>query len=913
MNRRSLMNPIVSIIIPIYNAENSLEACLTSCLRQTLEKIELILVDDGSSDLSFSIADSYRSRFPDKIRLFQQKNSGPSAARNLGLQEASGTYIAFLDADDRVDRDMFLRLYHAAEQEQAGLVICGRYDIYTEQAGFHAIKRMPNLTHSGYSIFEAPELLSETTQFVWDKLFRRSIIEAHALRFHESYRYTEDVLFLCIYKYYCGRIVTIPDALYYHYLDIRNPVKKYGKQLLDVPRVLDEIFCFYTQHDFFRHPDVFFDLTAKRFLFRIEHFSHMGGKYLQWQFCCRMFRVMKQYFPDWRRRIVHYHSHNFHEGFSCLFRGNGFLMFFYVFTPNCIKKFFHRCAAATKTLRNKVKHILHTLSCKKKRYTELILNAYYRFWLDHGRIDPSLVLVQSKGGREPVGNMLALLYESLHFNKKIVLILKKECRSKWQTLCQQYKIPTQQIKTIPPYSYRYYRLLACSAYLLNDSAFPKRFIKRKGQIYLNTWHGIPLKYMGIDVPGRAYAIGDVQRNFLHADYLLFPNRFMQQTMLHAYMLDKLYPGTILYEGYPRTSILLNEGRRTILRKKLTLEHKRVCCYLPTWRGSMTKKENAKQYKDCASFFQALDTCLDADTVLFVKLHPYAERGFQLGPYRHIFPFPDNYEPYDFLTACDVLITDYSSVLFDFAITGRKIILFAYDYTGYKKQRGLYLDPADFPFPLVRTAEELCNEILAPKTYDDSEFLRTYCPVLSTDTANRICRMLFQMEYCCHTGSVTDNTPVTEKGTAPAAPSGPFRLLYGGLLTPDADFNHLLYLLNTNRSAKTENRIAGIASGALKAYPERLKKLLSVSDFLSIEPDLFYTPMEVLAYVILVKKHCHAKILKRILSPWLHRLLQREYRRNLGTLSFDSITICSKDLERHRLLLQTASDNNLSDE
>ena len=901
------MNPIVSIIIPIYNAENSLEACLTSCLRQTLENIELILVDDGSTDRSFSIAASYRNRFPDKIRLLQQKNSGPSAARNFGLQAATGTYIAFLDADDRVDRDMYLRLSRTAEKEEAGLVICGRYDIYTEQAGFHAIKRTPNLSHSGFSLFEAPELLSETTQFVWDKLFRRSIIETHALRFHKDFRYTEDVLFLCIYKYYCGKIVMIPDSLYYHYLDTRNPVKKYGRQLLDVPRVLEEIFRFYTQHDFFRHPDVFFDLTAKRFLFRVEHFSHMGGKYLQWKFCCRMFRVMKQYFPDWRKRIVHYHSHNFREGFSCLFRGNGFLMFFYIFTPNLIKKWFDRCPAVLNALRRKSKRILRSFSQKKKRYTDLFLNGYYRFWFDHGTIDPSLILIQSKGGREPVGNMLALLYESLHFDKKIILVLKKEYRDKWQTLCRQYQIPTQYVRTVRPNSYRYYRLLACSGYLLNDSAFSKRFIKRKGQIYLNTWHGIPLKYMGIDVPDRAYAIGDVQRNFLHADYLLFPNRFMQQTMLHAYMLDKLYPGTILQEGYPRTSILLNERRRSVIRQEQNLDHKRVCCYLPTWRGVMTKKENTKQYKDCAEFFQALDTRLDADTVFFVKLHPYAESGFQLGSYRNILPFPDNYETYDFLTACDVLITDYSSIFFDFAITGRKIILFAYDYTGYKKQRGLYLDPVDFPFPLVTTTEELCKEILAPKTYDDSNFLQTYCPTLSADTANRICRMLFQQEKCCHTESVISNSH-----PSPAVP-GHFRLLYGGLLTPGADFNHLLYLLNANINEKTENLIAGIACGALKAYPERLKKLLSVSGFLSLEPDLFYTPIEVLAYVLLVKKHCKAKLLKRLLSPWLNRLLQREYQRNLGSLTFDTITICSKDLERHQLLLQTASNQNMSRE
>ena len=98
---------------------------------------------------------------------------------------------------------------------------------------------------------------------------------------------------------------------------------------------------------------------------------------------------------------------------------------------------------------------------------------------------------------------------------------------------------------------------------------------------------------------------------------------------------------------------------------------------------MTKKENTRQHKDCLHYLNQLDSQLGDDVILYVKLHPYAERGFHAENYRHIRMFPSNYETYDFLTVCDVLITDYSSVFFDFAVTGRKIILFAYDYEEYK--------------------------------------------------------------------------------------------------------------------------------------------------------------------------------------------------------------------------------------
>ncbi len=880
------MEPTVSIIIPFYNAEHTLEACLVSCLRQTLTSLEILLIDDGSTDESYELAESYVRRFPEQLRLFRQKNRGPSAARNLGIRLAKGRYVAFLDADDRLDRDMLLRMYLAAENESADLVICGRYDVLHQKNGFHAIKRLPNTTHSGLSLADAPSLLSETTQFVWDKLFRRDLLLTHGIFFHEDYRYTEDVLFLCIYKYYCQRIVTLPEPLCYHYLDERNPINKYGSRLLDVPKVMEDIFAFYRSKDAFHHPEVFFDLIAKRYLFRVERFAHMGEKRLQWTFCRRMQRVMKQNFPDWRSRIIHYHEHGFHGGMAHSYRGNAVLMFLYIFLPNPLKQKLHKLTTSLAQNRKKFSKNFSSLRQRILRYTGLFRNSFYRFSLTHGRPDNCKVLIQSKGGKIPAGNMFTLLRESLRQKKHIILVLHPTCHNGWQKFCKRYQIPSSSVRLVSPGSYRYLYHLATAGYLLNDSAFPRYFLKRKGQIYLNTWHGIPLKHMGVDVPGRAYAIGDVQRNFLHADYLLFPNDHMQHTMLHAYLPEALWQGTVLHDAYPRVSVLCDNKRRHELRTSLQLENKRVCCYLPTWRGVMTKKENAQQYRDCLSFLQELDTFLDADTVLYYKLHPYAEAGFQADKYQHILPFPDDYDCYDFLTVCDVLITDYSSVFFDFAATGRKIILFAYDYEKYQTQRGLYLTLSDLPFPLVTNIKELHEEILSPKTYDDTDFLRKYCPHDAENAAQRICKILFR-----------DSRPAAEH-------LSPVCLLYGGLLTPGADFQHLMYLLTTHYINRQTTYLPVIPAGALKKSQKQLARLLTTGMFLCLDTEFYYTPLEALAYVLLVKKHY--SIVSPFLKPFLDRLLQREYRRNFASLHFEKLIFCSKESERHRLLLQSGT-------
>ena len=888
------MNPIdVSIIVPAYNAEEYLDRCIVSLLRQTIKNSEIIIVDDGSPDNTFAIASSYAERFPDRVVAVTQENQGPSAARNKALDLARGTYIGFLDADDWADTDLFQKLYLTAEREQSDLVICGRYDVISDTKTFRSLRRTPDSRDSGSSIFEVPELISETTQFVWDKLFRRDIIEEHHIRFDERFRFTEDVLFLCQYKYYCKNIVIIPDALCYHFQTDRDTTAKYGPTIFNVPDVLEAIFAFYSEKGYFKQvPDVFFDLAAKRLLFRVDRFPYMSTKNLQFEFCRRMFRVLKKYFPDWKKRLIYYNKHGYSAGIRYLYRADITLMWMYIYLPNPIKQRWIKFCQKQK-VRAKERTLRQSKRKKRfERYTDLLKNAYYRFHLDHSRIRDERVLIQSKGGREPAGNMLALLRESLRYGKKVCLSISKANRPLWLRLCERYAIDPASVRLVRPNSYAFYKQLAVSGYLYNDSAFPHRFVKRQGQVYLNSWHGVPLKAMGCEVPGRAYAIGDVQRNLLISDYLIFPNRFMHEKMFGAYMLDDIYPGKIIQDSYPRVSVLTDEARREELRKQFGLENKKVSCYLPTWRGLMTQKQNTKQYADCLTFLRKLDHLMTDDMVLYVKLHPYAQKGFVPGRYQHIRMFPEDFETYDFLTACDVLITDYSSVFFDYAVSGRKIVLFAYDYEEYKKDRGLYLDMASLPFPLVETVEDLYRELCLPKQYDDSAFMREFCPYEAAGSAERICRMLYQQEDCCHVLSPAQH---------------PVSMFYGELLEPSPAHTQLMQCLQHLQSANvTSPYLTGILSAAMRSKDAAITKLLTLSKFISVEPDLYYTPMEALAHTVSVKRGKKP----RLLRFYLTRLYHREYRRNFGDFTFANIIFCTQSDERHRLVFASCKETRL---
>ena len=114
----------ISVIVPVFNAEKYLKMCLNSLVSQTLKNIEIICIDDGSTDNSLAILDKFKSK-DDRIKIIKQKNYGVSMARNNGISEAQGEYIGFVDADDWVDKDFFEKLYNATQKYNADIATAG--------------------------------------------------------------------------------------------------------------------------------------------------------------------------------------------------------------------------------------------------------------------------------------------------------------------------------------------------------------------------------------------------------------------------------------------------------------------------------------------------------------------------------------------------------------------------------------------------------------------------------------------------------------------------------------------------------------------------------------------------------------------------------------------------------------------
>ena len=172
------VTPKISIIVPVYNVEKYLNRCIDSILNQTLEDIELILVDDGSKDGSGQICDEYAVK-DCRVRVFHIENGGPAKARNLGIIHAIGEYIGFVDSDDYIESSMYERLYSRAMINNSDVVMCG-YNIVTEDSVIHKILNY-NSEYSNQDIIKENLIYAYYTDkhdglySLCNKIFKRSL------------------------------------------------------------------------------------------------------------------------------------------------------------------------------------------------------------------------------------------------------------------------------------------------------------------------------------------------------------------------------------------------------------------------------------------------------------------------------------------------------------------------------------------------------------------------------------------------------------------------------------------------------------------------------------------------------------------------------------------------------------------
>ena len=279
-----------------------------------------------------------------------------------------------------------------------------------------------------------------------------------------------------------------------------------------------------------------------------------------------------------------------------------------------------------------------------------------------------------------------------------------------QYIMEQYK-DLPNVKFIQFDSSDYLKALAEAKYIINNATFPAYVTKKPEQVYINTWHGIPLKTLGYDLPDGNLAVANVLRNFLSTDYLISPNSFHTGIYLDTFKLQGLYEGTIIEEGQPRSDRIYHTDRTKVIEELKALgvsvdPDKKIIMYAPTWKGS----DFGNPELGLSAYFDFLDKVKASVNMeeyqVFVKPHQQVYRFIKDDPQVSAEFIPATIDTNSLLSVVDILVSDYSSIYFDFLDTGRPVLFYIPDLEMYKNYRGVYFPLEELPGPTTKNLDDI---------------------------------------------------------------------------------------------------------------------------------------------------------------------------------------------------------------
>ena len=227
----------VSIIVPVYNVEKYLAKCLDSLVSQTLEDVEIIVVDDGSRDNSKQIIDDFQTKYPDKIKSFVKENGGLSDARNFGLDRAGGDYIGFVDSDDYVTAEMFEEMYSLAQKYDAEMVICNLQKVDENGKIVQKLTQVPNMPEK-IDLAKNLFVFSDLGYFACNKLFKRELFENK--RFKKGVHF-EDIQLVPQLLLSCKTLAQTQNY-HYQYLERQDSITKtHTEKGLDLLKAVKDV------------------------------------------------------------------------------------------------------------------------------------------------------------------------------------------------------------------------------------------------------------------------------------------------------------------------------------------------------------------------------------------------------------------------------------------------------------------------------------------------------------------------------------------------------------------------------------------------------------------------------------------------------------------------------------------------
>ncbi|MGA5208132.1 bifunctional glycosyltransferase/CDP-glycerol:glycerophosphate glycerophosphotransferase [Streptomyces pseudogriseolus] len=708
--------PRFSVIVPVHNVQGYLHACLDSVLGQSYRDLEVIAVDDRSPDCCGAILDDYAAR-DERVRVLHlEENVGLGRARNAGMPHAAGDFLLFLDSDDTLTPGALRALADRLDETGDPDVLVFDYARTYWWGGTRRNVLAHVLAEAAGSTFtaaERPEIL-DLLMVVWNKVYRRDFVEREGFSFPPGYY--EDTPWTFPVLLSAERIATLDRiCLYYRQRRQGNILSTTSRKHFDVHEQYARVFRFVDARPALAHWRPF--LHAK-----------MG------EHCLDILSKPDRLPPSDRAEFFRRTAEMFHAHRPPGARVPADLR---VLEGSYAGYVLRRRATRTgRELQRRARQARAATAARAVRARSL----------PRRPLDPHLAVYSAFSHRGMLGDPAAVYRAARELAPHIrgVWVVADEERAAGLPPGTPYVLPGTP---------EYRRVTERATYFVNNVNWAGTLVKRPGSVHVHTHHGTPLKYAGADLldkPGARlhFDVPQMLRRADRWDHSLVANRHSELVWERAFPCHF----TSLRSGSPRNDVLVrgDEERARATRERLGIpEGDTVVLYAPTRRDY--RRDGLVERIDLARF--AAD--LGEGRTLVVRLHPTLAdgpaRGLGLSELHRrgvLVDATDEPEVQDVLLAADVLVTDYSSVMFDYALLDRPVVVHADDWDAFRASRGAYLDvTAEPPGHVTRSYRELAW-LFASGAWADEEsdrlraaFRERFCEYDDGRAAERVVRAL----------------------------------------------------------------------------------------------------------------------------------------------------------------------------
>ena len=664
----------VSIILPVYNVEKYLSACLDSLLAQTLEEIEIVAVNDGSTDGSLQILQAYQSLNPEKLFIFSTENHGVSRARNYGFAHSHGEYVWFVDSDDFVEPDACRLLYEKATADGNDLVLFRYYNVDSE-TGVRK-EYIASCHNQNFRVADKPYELPAISPYPWIKFIHRDLF--NGLCFPEGIRFEDlPVAYLLAVK---ARSIGYVDQCFYNYrknvgflsrltpstLHIRNAII-FMKEEMEKLGLFEQ---YQTELDF---------IAVRHFFYRFWKLLtnyETDQKELKLQLINELFDYMESNIPDWESNHYVRYSLPPHIGRLLCLYGSRQEMISFVEACNGMTVQQQKAWIKDYKLSHKTSPSYQPAEMIHREKTS---SQFYGFaYTGSLAPDPEQILLEASRGKEIPTWILKLLVHLLrNFGEhQIIVSLTQEKHALFQALLNRYLSDStalsENITLVCPDSEEYGKALALSGYVITDGPLPYYFRKEEGQfVLLYCGHNLYPETV-LNTPDSTADTGLWQHTMFMADCLYFNNVQNRDIYLQECMTANICKTPYIIGSSTHIPVIPNESHREKLRRSLQMDSMQTILYAPLLPGSYIADTEQTFWNFMAALY-IFDCELSDHQVLY--LHLDHEREIDFSEFRHIKEMPKDFDVPDFAAACDIFISDYHNALSAKFSTGTQIIRF----------------------------------------------------------------------------------------------------------------------------------------------------------------------------------------------------------------------------------------------